>query len=251
MTKIAYNYDAESGEFLGAEPVDESPVRPGRYFLPANSTEIAPPVTGPKAAAVFSKDSHSWRIVPDWRGVALFSKVDGGPLDARLGQTPEELGSTDMVPPDLSVVWDGSAWVRSAERWQALFERDKNDALTEVDHSLATMMQGLANSSSSLHRDTLVIGQAVADAILAEQPVDAAGQAFLLAAGIAPEGDRKVWALTWRDRVVSYAKAAGLAERLRHDAIRGIDAAVDEDALGEVLRAHRGAVQAVSEQLLV
>lgn len=41
---LAYNYDEESGIYIGSEEADESPLEPGIFLLPAFSTAVAPPV---------------------------------------------------------------------------------------------------------------------------------------------------------------------------------------------------------------
>lgn len=38
-----YNYDPNSGYYLGSEEADESPLEPGKYCLPANATFTKPP----------------------------------------------------------------------------------------------------------------------------------------------------------------------------------------------------------------
>ena len=40
---IVYCYDAETMQFTGATDAFESPLEPGQFLIPANSTEIAPP----------------------------------------------------------------------------------------------------------------------------------------------------------------------------------------------------------------
>lgn len=40
---LAYNYDEVTGEYIGFEQADESPLEPGVFMLPAFSTAIEPP----------------------------------------------------------------------------------------------------------------------------------------------------------------------------------------------------------------
>ena len=39
-----YNFDPNTGYYLGSEDADESPLEPGKYCLPANATFIEPPL---------------------------------------------------------------------------------------------------------------------------------------------------------------------------------------------------------------
>lgn len=113
MTKKVYNYSPDSGLFTAPTLADESPLEPGTYLIPAFATEIEPPPTGPREAAIF-KDGE-WSVVPDWRGANLYRTADGGlsTIDA-VGLTPDGGGLTEIEPPRPgereSVVFKDGAW---------------------------------------------------------------------------------------------------------------------------------------------
>lgn len=56
-----FNYDQETGEFLGESVADESPLEPGVYLLPACSTDIAPPLQSANQRAIFQ--AGAWLVV--------------------------------------------------------------------------------------------------------------------------------------------------------------------------------------------
>ena len=43
MTKLTYNYDPNSGAYIGQSEADPSPLESGVYLIPAFATEDAPP----------------------------------------------------------------------------------------------------------------------------------------------------------------------------------------------------------------
>lgn len=38
-----FNYDAETGVYLGESEADASPLEPGKYLVPRHATDVAPP----------------------------------------------------------------------------------------------------------------------------------------------------------------------------------------------------------------
>ncbi|WP_199155473.1 tail fiber assembly protein [Chromobacterium sp. ASV23] len=118
--KTVYSYTAQTGEYAGEttamrSPLDEDEV----YLIPAWAADLAPPTVGKRATAVFRADdgsvpSHclnggSWQLLPDWRGVPLWSKTTAQPVTAQLGDTPDSLGATELEPPPFGV-WKGKSW---------------------------------------------------------------------------------------------------------------------------------------------
>lgn len=61
-TKQVYSFHPETREYMGPEVADESPLEPGVWLIPANATEIEPPVVPAGKAAVFGTDR--WLLVP-------------------------------------------------------------------------------------------------------------------------------------------------------------------------------------------
>ena len=142
-TKTVFQTDA-GGVYLGETVADESPLEPGVWLLPAGCVEVAPPEVGQRQAAVFDGD---WKLVPDWRGVTLYSTADGAPLQtSEVGKTPADLGATEMERPSSDCVWGDGVWVVDAELRAA---RARQIALAHRDELLgqaAQLTSGLADA---------------------------------------------------------------------------------------------------------
>lgn len=59
--KKAYSYDFETGIFNGETVADESPLEPGIFHIPANSTMEKPPVPGAGQKVIYQ--NGAWLIV--------------------------------------------------------------------------------------------------------------------------------------------------------------------------------------------
>lgn len=107
VTKTVYNYDPDTGEYLGLETAYESPMEPGVYLLPAHSTETAPPEAGEHQAAVYR--NGAWTLVEDHRGEIWYDTTTQERHEIKvLGVVPETW--TQVVPTDPESVWNGTAW---------------------------------------------------------------------------------------------------------------------------------------------
>ena len=88
-----YAYDALTGLYLGPVSANPSPLEPGVWLYPADSTQIAPPSASAGTAAVFA--NGAWSLVPDHRGETWYGA--NGPVIVR------ELGyPSSFVPPLIS-----------------------------------------------------------------------------------------------------------------------------------------------------
>ena len=106
-TKTVYNYNRDTGEYLGLETAYESPMEPGVYLLPAHSTETAPPEAGEHQAAVYS--DGAWTLVEDHRGEVWYDTATQERHEIKtLGIVPETW--TQIVPTDPESIWNGAAW---------------------------------------------------------------------------------------------------------------------------------------------
>lgn len=109
MTKMIYNYSAQSGEFINAVAADESPLEPGVILLPAHATGINPPAAAAHQVAVF--EGEQWALKADWRGVTLTSTSTGQPVNiTEIGTTPADVGATETPRPSPAHVWGGYGW---------------------------------------------------------------------------------------------------------------------------------------------
>lgn len=55
-----YNYDRQTGAYLGPSDADESPMEPGCFMVPAFATKIAPPDVDASKVAVFNPVKNAW-----------------------------------------------------------------------------------------------------------------------------------------------------------------------------------------------
>ena len=106
-TKTVYNYNPETGEYLGPEAAYESPLEPGVYLLPAHSTEAEPPEADDGHVAVFA--DGAWTLVEDHRGEVWYDTATQERHEIKtLGIVPEAW--TQIEPTDHEAVWNGAAW---------------------------------------------------------------------------------------------------------------------------------------------
>ena len=107
VTKTVYNYNPDTGEYLGLETAHESPMEPGVYLLPAHSTEAEPPEAGEHQAAVYR--NGAWTLVEDHRGEVWYDTATQERHEIKtLGIVPETW--TQIVPTDPESIWNGAAW---------------------------------------------------------------------------------------------------------------------------------------------
>jgi hypothetical protein len=76
MSKIVYLFDA-NGIFTSNYVAQSDPKEPGKFIEPTDSTDILPPQTQERQAAVFNRADSSWKVESDYRGQVMFNQVDG------------------------------------------------------------------------------------------------------------------------------------------------------------------------------
>jgi hypothetical protein len=122
--KDAYSFDPITRECLGVVRVYLA-AHEGRYYLPDNVVELAPPTDlGPRQAARLNAQGNAWDVVANVRGVMLWDTTTGRPVrnDLSLGEQPPA-GVTAVPPPILSdaepqrVVWNAKAqaWLQEPD----------------------------------------------------------------------------------------------------------------------------------------
>lgn len=58
-----YNYDAETGIFVGRGTADPDPLQPGSWLIPAFATDVAPPEPNPNNYLVFANGSWGYVLI--------------------------------------------------------------------------------------------------------------------------------------------------------------------------------------------
>ncbi|AOZ48893.1 tail fiber assembly protein [Chromobacterium vaccinii] len=138
QNKTVYGYHPQTGEYTGETTAQRSPLEAGEvYLIPAWAAEAMPPAAAAGSAAAFRANDGTvpaaaaggnWRVLPDWRGVPLWSTSTAQRVVAALGDTPASLGATELEPPPFGV-WNGRGWVVDAAALQAA---QKTSAEAEV-----------------------------------------------------------------------------------------------------------------------
>lgn len=72
---IVYAFAPTTGEYIGPDVAFESPLEPGHFLDPANTTRIAPPAAQEGKARVWN--GSAWSLVPDHRGQVWYGGQDG------------------------------------------------------------------------------------------------------------------------------------------------------------------------------
>lgn len=138
MTTI-YHYHPASGEYTASTQAQMSPLEPDVPLIPAHATTQAPPQAGAHQAALFDASAQKWQLVPDWRGVQLYSTADGSEVAAELGQTPADCAATDKPRPSEAHVWKAGKWALDAAKQAALDAASKAALAQNIDSAVAAV----------------------------------------------------------------------------------------------------------------
>lgn len=114
---LIYNYHPITGEFISFVEADESPLEPGVYLIPANSTEKIPPDQVEKQVIIF--ENGEWVKKPDYRGKRYY-KIDTKEsfIITEIGVEPDNT-MVESVP-DIYDKWDSiqNKWVLDLEKYK-------------------------------------------------------------------------------------------------------------------------------------
>ena len=123
MIMEIFHYHHLTGALLHAGAADDNPREPDAPLVPAYATPRQPPVAPEGSVAAYLCGDGSipsnwqqgeWRVLPDYRGVSVFSTQDGSPYPIGVGFTGVGLlpvGATTLPRPSEAHVWSGATWV--------------------------------------------------------------------------------------------------------------------------------------------
>lgn len=98
MTKTVYIFDALTYAFLYPYEAQENLDAPGSFITPTYSTDIAPPIAGPKQVACFIQGA--WVLMSDYRGETWYDTSTKAPVAiTSIGIPPITLTQTVPVLP--------------------------------------------------------------------------------------------------------------------------------------------------------
>lgn len=94
-----YSYNPATGEFVGDDVADPSPLEDGVWLIPANATTVAPPAPQPGKAIVWT--GSAWALKADHRGETWYGGADGRePVEIKGIGDPAASGYTAAPRPD-------------------------------------------------------------------------------------------------------------------------------------------------------
>ena len=97
ITTLVYLFD-KNGIYTGDYKAQLSPLEPGVFIAPVDSTELSLPSLGVNQTAQFI--SGTWVVVPDFRGATWYDQATGAPVDIiAAGQPAANLAATAPPPP--------------------------------------------------------------------------------------------------------------------------------------------------------
>lgn len=105
-----YHFDPSTFAYTAYGTAYESPLEPDVFHIPADSTEVAPPLEPPAGQwPVWA--GGSWVLKADNRGKRLYSTETGDEVFNRggIGDLPADV--TEQAPSTPQDKWSGSAWV--------------------------------------------------------------------------------------------------------------------------------------------
>ena len=101
-TKTVYCFDRKNFAFTGTQEAQPSPLEPGKFLEPEDSTVKPVPKFGANEIPVYSPAVDDWAIQPDFRGQTLFDQSTGDPVEIiDIGTPAANLGLT--IPPAVAL----------------------------------------------------------------------------------------------------------------------------------------------------
>ena len=72
---LVYSFHPQTGELVGQDVADPSPLEPGIWLVPAGATSATPPA--PQAGKARVWNGSAWTLKPDHRGETWYGGADG------------------------------------------------------------------------------------------------------------------------------------------------------------------------------
>ena len=107
---IGYRYDS-NGYLTGEIQLQESPLEPGIFLMPPNTTTTAPPQTSSNQIAKFSDES--WSVHPNYSDVTYYKKSDKSQKLFELGEDFDTSYTNKIPKGEVYYVWseESDDWI--------------------------------------------------------------------------------------------------------------------------------------------
>jgi len=139
--KEIYQYDQNTKEYVGKCFVQESPLEPGVWLIPPNTTEVDLPKVSEYEKQVFNTETNQWEIKPDYRNATVYSTASeniGQEIKLDLGQ--DLVNATLIEPPKLTkyyeeLRWDNGNWTinNNPNKAMEMVRSERNNLISATD----------------------------------------------------------------------------------------------------------------------
>lgn len=127
-----YKFHPETRLFLGAHECQPSPLEPGKFLFPSNSTEKEPPQCGQYESGFYINDD--WKIKSNYFGRQIFSTTT---KEMKMCDTFDlPVGYTELDPPENSeiFIFKNGKWEESPDlKKQIEIQKINNDVKTKLN----------------------------------------------------------------------------------------------------------------------
>lgn len=233
-----YNYDRLTGELLSEDSPDVSPKDgPDNYLLPGCATDIAPP-TKLKENEVAVFENGAWQVKADWRKATLYSTTNGSGVQiTEIGQTPADVGATELAPPSNNHSWQNGAWVLDPAKVAAALALAKKEGLAQIEQFTAKARTQVAGTQDVGEMAGWVNKLRIAQAIQAQTATPADVEVFKTEIDVRRVSGETL--ATFTQKVLNnanfYGRAVAVIDGLKRYWQDQINAATEEAALQNLL----------------
>ena len=127
-----YNYNRDTGEYVGESDATPNPISEGEYLIPACATTDAPPSVSADEVAVWDKESNLWTTTGDNRGETVYDTTYGISSKVDYIGSIKDIHTTRERPSEFHH-WNGTDWEEDLDEKYEETKNTRNGLLADSD----------------------------------------------------------------------------------------------------------------------